>query len=212
MKYEIDEVWYACYGSNIQEKRFLCYIQGGTPAGALRNYKGCANTAAPKENHPITINRDLYFAKESPAWSGGGIGFLKPGHNEEAVTLGRQYLISSDQFTDLVKQELKMEGELAIEFGELVEQGSLICSHGGRYGKLICLGHRDKKPIFSFTSEHYLEDEINLPDKAYLSTIISGLKEIYDLDNQELVEYFREKTGIKNTPLENSLAEIVENA
>jgi hypothetical protein len=26
-----DQIWYACYGSNILQERFLCYIQGGDP-------------------------------------------------------------------------------------------------------------------------------------------------------------------------------------
>ncbi|MDT0641976.1 hypothetical protein RM553_03945 [Zunongwangia sp. F363] len=209
MEEETNEVWYACYGSNIREKRFLCYIEGGTPEGAVRNFAGCTNPAAPKENHPVEIKRELYFAKESVTWNGGGIGFLKPEEKSSSATLGRQYLITSDQFVELVKQELKMEGELSINFEELVENGSYICSPGGRYGQLVCLGHRDGKPIFTFTSEHYLEEEINPPNKAYVSTIISGLREIYDLSDKDLLEYFSNKTGIKNTPLESQLPEII---
>ncbi|WP_373059634.1 hypothetical protein [Zunongwangia sp. H14] len=203
------DVWYACYGSNIQEKRFLCYIEGGTPAGAIRNFAGCSNRAAPRENHPVTINREMYFAKEAITWNGGGIGFLKPEEDSESKTLGRQYLITSGQFIDLVKQELKLEGDLVIDFTELEEKGSYICSPGGRYGKLICLGHRDNKPIFTFTSEHFLAEEINAPNKAYLATIISGLREVYELSDAEMVEYFKNKEGIKNTPLEAKLPEIV---
>lgn len=36
-----DKVWYACYGSNLLEEHFLCYILGGQPAGVKTVYGGC---------------------------------------------------------------------------------------------------------------------------------------------------------------------------
>src|SRR6266851_737509 len=33
--------WYAAYGSNLAEDRFLCYVRGGRPAGGKVNLLGC---------------------------------------------------------------------------------------------------------------------------------------------------------------------------
>lgn len=156
------------------------------------------------------IDREMYFAKEAETWNGGGICFLKPEKDESVKTLGRTYLINSGQFKDLVRQELKFEGEIEIDFEELVNNGQYNCMSDGRYGLLLYLGEIDGNPVITFTSEVYLEDEINPPNEAYISTIIKGLKEIYDLKESEILEYFRSKTGIRNYPMEAELSEIIQ--
>ncbi|GAA4311173.1 hypothetical protein GCM10023115_33290 [Pontixanthobacter gangjinensis] len=205
----IDEVWYACYGSNIREERFLCYISGGTPPGALKHFTGCEDTTKPKDRASISIPHEMYFAKESPTWNGGGICFLDPERNKKINTLGRRYLISSGQFIDLVRQELKFEGRLHIDFQELIEHGSYDCMNQGRYGMLLYLGEIEGRPVITFTSETYLEDEINKPDKAYLNTIIKGLQETYDITDGELKEYLGNKTGVSDKIPENELLELI---
>lgn len=209
MKEGINEIWYACYGSNIREGRFMCYINGGTPPGALRNFTGCSDKSIPKQSKTISIDHEMYFAKKSPTWNGGGICFLMPEKDGNIETLGRTYLINSSQFIDLVRQELKFEGDLVIDFEELVEKGSYNCMTDGRYGLLLYLGEIEGKPVVSFTSEIYLEDEINPPNEAYLSTIIKGLQEIYNLDETEIVEYFSNKAGIKDFYSNEELNKIV---
>lgn len=198
MNHSITEVWYACYGSNLREERFLCYIQGGTPPGALKNYKGCRDTSRPKKSRAITIDHEMYFAQKAPTWNHGGICFLKTAKNSKARTLGRTYLIKSQQFIDLVKQELKFEGAIHIDFEKLKEYGSYNCLNNGRYGLLLYLGEMEGAPIVTFTSENYLETEINPPDKEYLLTIIRGIKEIYTLSDAEIVDYLQQKKGIQN--------------
>ena len=205
----IDEVWYACYGSNIREERFLCYINGGTPPGALRNFSGCADKSKPKQSRRITIDHEMYFAKKSPTWNGGGICFLKPERDTTANTLGRTYLINSGQFIDLVRQELKFDGEIFIDFDRLKEEGSYNCMTDGRYGLLLYLGDIQGKPVVSFTSEVFLGDELNAPDITYLTTILRGMKEIYDLEDAEMIHYFRTKQGLENSNIEKDLPRIV---
>ncbi|CAL68376.1 hypothetical protein [Christiangramia forsetii] len=209
MENEINEIWYACYGSNIRKERFMCYINGGTPPGALRNFTGCSDKSEPKDSRTITIDHEMYFAMKSPTWNGGGICFLKPEKDPAANTLGRTYLINSSQFIDLVRQELKFEGEIVIDFEELVKQGSYNCMTDGRYGLLLYLGEIDGKPVVSFTSENYLRDEINPPHEAYLTTIIKGLNEIYHLDEAEIIEYFSKKEGIRDLDIKDQLKEIL---
>lgn len=205
----IDEVWYACYGSNIREERFLCYINGGTPPGALKHFIGCTDKSKPKQSRKITIDHEMYFAKESPTWNGGGICFLKPEKDATARTFGRTYLINSGQFIDLVRQELKFEGEIFIDFDKLKKEGSYNCFTDGRYGLLLYLGEIQGKPVVSFTSEVFLGDELNAPDITYLTTILKGMNEIYDLKDSELIDYFRTKKGIENSDIEKELPRII---
>ena len=205
----VHDIWYACYGSNIREERFLCYINGGTPPGAIRNFTGCADKTKPKESRKIKIHREMYFAKESVTWNGGGICFLRPEENKNFETLGRSYLINTGQFNDLVRQELKFDGELVIDFDKLIKDGSYNCMTDGRYGLLLYLGEMQGNPIVTFTSEKFLEEEINSPNRAYLSTIINGIREIYRLGDEELHEYFRQKKGIKGWAIESELREII---
>ena len=205
----IDEVWYACYGSNIREERFLCYINGGTPPGALRHFTGCKDKSKPKQSRRIKIDHEMYFAKKSPTWNGGGICFLKPEKDINANTLGRTYLINSGQFIDLVRQELKFEGEIFIDFDKLKRDGSYNCMNDGRYGLLLYLGEIEGKPVVSFTSEVFLGNELNAPDITYLTTILKGMHEIYDLEDAELVNYFRGKKGLENSKIEKDLSRIV---
>ncbi|TBW27077.1 hypothetical protein [Gramella sp. KN1008] len=208
----MNEIWYACYGSNIREERFMCYINGGIPPGAVRNFAGCADKTKPGESRKISIPHEMYFAKESVTWNGGGICFLKPKEDSNIETLGRPYLINSGQFKDLVRQELKFEGELIIDFKRLVKDGFYNCMTDGRYGLLLYLGEIEGKPVVSFTSEKFLKDEINAPNRAYLETIVNGLMEIYDLDESQLIEYFRQKKGIEGWPIEHELREIIRNS
>src|SRR5436305_7842838 len=97
-------IWYASYGSNLSyQKRFMCYIAGGRPAGSQNTNPGCRDKTPPIDNKPIAIHLDLYFAEYSQWWN-GGVAFIKRG-NERSKTLGRIYLITDDQFNDVVLQE-----------------------------------------------------------------------------------------------------------
>lgn len=212
MEETITEIWYACYGSNIRKERFMCYINGGTPPGALKNFKGCVDKSEPRDSRTITIDHEMYFAKKSPTWNGGGICFLKAKKDSSANTLGRTYLINSGQFIDLVRQELKFEGEIVIDFKELIKNGSYNCMSDGRYGLLLYLGEIEGKPVVTFTSEVFLENEINKPDEQYLLTIIRGLKDIYQITDLEILEYLQTKKGVENLFSSSQLQKIINKA
>lgn len=189
-----DYLWYASYGSNIAMERFLCYIKGGKPEGSQTNYSGCDDKSEPKEDKTIIIGRELYFAKKSKSWNGGGVCFLEAEPKKGAHTLGRMYLITRQQFIDVVKQEMDYEGELEINFSKVAASGNLIIKPNSWYGNIIYLGEQEGFPIFTFTNESDLED-INPPDEAYLRTIIKGIKEIYSLSDFEIAKYFENKRG-----------------
>lgn len=197
MTKKFKKIWYASYGSNMLENRFMCYIRGGRPEGALRTYTGCSNKAQPEKNKPVEIPAELYFARNSKTWHGGGIAFINPDGDKGNKTLGRMYLIEPDQFTDLVKQESRYEGELTINFEKAVREGQLIIDIRSWYGKLVFLGFDDNHPVFTFTNEAFLQKEFNMPHQTYLNMISRGLQETYDLSKLQIKNYFQSKKGFQ---------------
>jgi len=210
MKNDNEYIWYASYGSNISKDRFLCYIKGGKPNGSQKEYKGCTNKSLPIENEEIYIKSELYFAKKSGTWNGGGVGFIKVNFDENSETLGRMYLITKEQFVEVVKQETNFNGELNIDFEKAIQNGNLIFRENSWYGNLVYLGNQNDKPIFTFTNAKNLNNEINPPDKNYLKTIANGLKETYKIDENEIEDYLKSKSGIIGNKIENEIKEIFE--
>jgi hypothetical protein len=58
-------VWYACYGSNLNYERFMCYIQGGLPPGRSERNNGCRCQSPPKDSRTISLKFGLYFAAQT---------------------------------------------------------------------------------------------------------------------------------------------------
>ncbi len=200
MKNRVDSnlVWYASYGSNLCEDRFLCYIKGGMPQGSKKMHSGCSDKTAPRAIQNIIINRALYFAMEFSSWGKGGVAFIKNKPDEKEATLGRMYLITIEQFVDVVRQENDYEGKLEIDFYNVQEQGSSVFLSNTWYGNLIYLGEESGYPIFTFTNEQFLEEEINAPSNEYLNTLKVGVRESYKMTDIEVQSYFESKLGIRN--------------
>lgn len=210
MSEKITRLWYASYGSNLMENRFLCYIRGGKPPGALRTYAGCTDTTPPRRNESLMINAGLYFARQSKTWSAGGVGFIKPNADPQEKTFARSYLISAEQFTELVKQEIRWKGDFKINMEALVENGSIILNERSWYNKILFLGFLEGAPIVTFTNQHYLSRELNTPDEKYLLMIINGLRETWNLSNTDIEYYLKNKPGIKGTDMEKNLRKLLE--
>ena len=206
-----DKVWYACYGSNFQQERFRCYISGGQPPNAKRIYPGCSNKVFPKNNKALQIPGELYFAKSSKTWSGGGAAFIKYEPDSAQKVLGRMYLITREQFIELVQQEIKFTGKFDIDLEQVKEKGHLDMKNGSWYDRIIYLGEEESYPIFSFTNEKFLASEINSPHEFYLNIIIAGLRETYNLSPEEIRNYLKDKKGIAGTSMEKKLNELIEN-
>lgn len=99
------------------------------------------------------------------------------------------YLITAEQFTEVVKQEIRLTEDLYIDLDELVEKGFLILNEHSWYNKLLFLGYEDGYPILTFTNKNYLKNEINAPNEYYVRMISEGLKETYGMTEIEVEEY-----------------------
>jgi hypothetical protein len=204
-------IWYASYGSNLLEERFLCYIRGGRPSGANRTYKGCRDKTLPIDSEEIYINQKLYFGKSSKNWDGGGVAFLglssDPGH----LTLGRMYLITREQFMDVVKQETDTKEKLTIDFEGAMEEGSYVFKDRSWYGTIVYLGEQYGCPIFTFTHQDDSQP-VTRPGNNYLATIVKGIGETFSLSKQEIYDYLHSKDGISGNYTEQELINLINEA
>ena len=202
-----DKVWYACYGSNMLEERFLCYIEGGQPRGATTNYKGCSDKTLPTESEEFYICSELYFAKQSTNWKNGGIAFIRTHFEPQASTMARMYLINKGQLVDIARQETKTEAKLVLDFDTTVKEGSSIFKRPSWYGNLVYLGDQNNHPIFTLTNENNILP-LTKPSENYLRIIIKGIREAHNFDDKTIFEYLNKKQGIVDNYTDKELSNL----
>ena len=169
-------IWYACYGSNTNEK---CFVD--------RYLFKCKNKTYPRKQAQIIIPHELYFAKKSLKWKNKGVAFIDPEYCKTEKTLGRAYLITQDQFDEI----RNMEGP--IWYDKLLELEKFDCypvktfTHSKRYeSKAPCMEYLNV--IVSGLREAYV-DEFNQPK-------LNSYKYI-KMTDLEIKRYLIEKIGIK---------------
>lgn len=207
-----DKVWYAVYGTNLNENRFSCYIRGGTPEGAFKLDIGCRDKTPAIDGGKIAIPFQLYFAKSSPKWENKAVAFLGSQLNPAILTLGRKYLISKEQFEDVFKQEnnIKITEETSIDFEEAKESVSVTVKESW-YGRIIFLGMERGFSVFTLTAYwEFKTGETLPPSSSYLKHIIRGIKQIYGFSNDKIYEYLNEKPGINGNFSRKRLLDIIQ--
>ncbi len=201
-------VWYASYGSNLSRERFLCYIKGGRPKGSEKREVGCRDKSLPIAEGTHIMPYPLYFAKESRRWQKQGVAFIGLSKNEKFHTYSRKYLITEEQFMDVVKQE-NNGVEIHIDLDKVMESGYKTLRDSW-YGTILFLGEEDGYPIVTFTADWDLDVPFHTPSKEYLSMIIHGLKSTLSLENKEILDYLITKPGIDGHYTTARLEKIIE--
>lgn len=202
-------IWYASYGSNLLASRFNCYIQGGKPNGSKKTYQGCRNKNPPIDNQETYISSELYFAKKSQTWNDGGVCFISNNFGQSKEALARMYLITKEQFIDVVKQENRNSQDLQIDFEKVISEGGIVFKKDAWYGKIIYLGNQDDHPIFTFTHEIDIVEK-NKPNEDYLKTIIEGIKDTFPNFNEfDIEDYLNSKQGIIGNYTKLQLLELI---
>lgn len=200
-------VWYASYGSNINMDRFLCYIKGGKTVGSTKVETGCKDSSLPIDESTFTINHPLYFSKEAAKWESGGVAFLGLNEDKDSITYSKKYLITLEQFLEVLEQENNGIG-FDFDLEEVKKKGSIIFRNNSWYGNILYLAEEKGYPIFTFTAPWEMGDvEYKKPSHAYLTTIINGLKD--DYSNEEINHYLQNKPGIKGKYSDDELASII---
>lgn len=195
----MEYVWYASYGSNILEDRFICYIEGTRYKYNRKSEFGCLNKQLPRDSRAFTFNRGLTFTFNSLRWNGGGVAFLDKEKNDKTA-YGKIYKITKEQFTHIYMQENglnPLKDELTIDFDKLNSNKSLLAKNSW-YGLILQVDEIDGLPVYTFTNPNNL-DKYNCPSIEYLQTIITGIKSSRNISNTELKELFSSYNGIADS-------------
>ncbi|MGW0310239.1 histone deacetylase [Streptomyces flavidovirens] len=180
------QVWYTSYGSNMHLDRLAFYIAGGRPPGASRTYPGCRDRRAPAASVPVELEGALYFATESPVWTGGR-AFYDP----EAIgrVFARAHLVTAEQFSDIAAQEMYREPGVDLDLREALSKGRAKLGDG-RYETLICPGTVDGVPVLTFTAPWGMNDvEWVKPSAPYVRYLSTGLLEAGPWDEATIAAY-----------------------
>lgn len=170
-------VWYVSYGSNMLRERFMCYIKGGCFKGSTKKHEPCADTSDPLEVRTFDIPYGMYFGNQSKSWDGKGVAFLdyNGGHENGYHALGVAYLITSEQFVHVARQENS-------------GREPYMCPNW--YNLIAQVGNMDGIRVVTVTNSGLRE--YNPPSDAYLATLFRGIEENYpDMSKEEIADYLR---------------------
>ncbi|MDX6259300.1 MAG: hypothetical protein QOH84_988 [Kribbellaceae bacterium] len=190
-------VWYVAYGSNLALNRFRCYLSGGRPAGGMRDYPGCRDPSEPAQLLSLQIPGGLVFSGESKVWTGGS-AFYNP--YADTRVAARAYLITTDQFADVVAQEMRRPpgGDFALTLSAVANSVEAMHAMGpGRYETITRVGVREGVPMLTMTHGEAGSLVPAAPSAAYLRWIAAGLREAHGWDAGRVADYLGAAGGVK---------------
>lgn len=187
----MQRLWYVAYGSNLSLARLRCYLLGGQPEGAARRYLGCRDAAEPAAAFSLTIAGGICFAGHSSVW-GGGLARYEP--DAAGRVAARAYLLTAEQFTDVLAQEMRQPPGLELDLSPVHTLGQH--SFGpGSYETLVRVGSRDGLPMLTFTSNRYSSRHLAAPTATYLQTLARGLRESHGWSARRIAAYLAAVPG-----------------
>ena len=195
-----DKIWYTCYGSNLFTDRFITYIKGGIVPGTSIVETGCRDKSNPIAIEKFILPYELFFAGHSARWNKQGVGFISSVPNSNVKTYGKRYLITKEQFSDVVCQENNIAKEAfgSIYIPEFNEVGDKILFPNNSYGRVVCVGFDNDIPILTFTSVKETLETATIPSIEYLNMIANGIHQTHQLSKEEIVNYFLGLTGVRD--------------
>jgi hypothetical protein len=191
----MQRLWYVAYGSNLSLERFRIYLQGGRPVGGARDYPGCRDPLGPERDVAFMIPGGLRFVGVSSVWGGGMAVYDARAGGEIAV---RAYLITAEQFVDVLAQEMRLEPGLDVDLTPVRETGWHTLGPG-RYQTLAHVGSRDDLPMLTFTSADVYNHRVNSPSEGYLRTIAVGLRQSHGWTRTAIGRYLARFPGAAGT-------------
>lgn len=186
-------VWYAAYGSNVWSRRFHTYLTGGRPPGAGRPMRGARDPSLPAADAPCELPFALAFVGQSRVW-GGGLATLITDGPADATALGRRYLITRQQFADVLAQESGRPLDASDAAAAVFDSADPIVVGPGRYDLVVPIGSADGVPVLTFTMPTHTRPAHNPPSAAYTACIVQGLVESHGLGVDDARVYVEEAT------------------
>lgn len=163
-------------------------------------YPGFRDRTPPREVRGLWLPGTVYFACESPVWT-GGVSFYSPrplaGWPRRAASRG--YLLEVGQFEDLVAQEMHREPGTSerIDPDAVVRDGSVRLGEG-RYETLVYLGECDGFPVLTCTApDDPAAVEVRPPAPSYLKMLAEGLRESHGWSGEQIHAYLGELPGVR---------------
>ncbi|MEM7287552.1 MAG: hypothetical protein AAF480_14470 [Actinomycetota bacterium] len=115
------------------------------------------------------------------------MAFIDP-RRTDATTLARAYLITIEQFQDVLAQESGREVGSEVDLGGVVSGGSSVLGDGN-YDRVVNVGSEDW-PMLTFTTPRAVDElSPNPPGEAYRATIVRGVVEAHGLSPVEAERY-----------------------
>ncbi|WSZ01393.1 histone deacetylase [Streptomyces sp. NBC_00872] len=187
-------------------ERLSCYIAGGRPAGAAREYPGCRDRRLPMASVPVELKGVVYFATESSVWTGGR-AFYDPGASGRVFA--RAHLVSAEQFSDIAAQEMYRRPGAELDLSEALSRGRAELGTG-RYETLVCPGTMDGVPMLTFTAPWGVHDlSWNRPSASYLRVLSRGLLEAGAWDMPAVARYLAACPGAAGSWTAREVADLV---
>jgi hypothetical protein len=112
-------------------------------------------------------------------------------------TYGRMYLITEDQFLDILIQENGISpSSLDIDFKLIKKNKQYKLNFNGFYNTILYLGNDEGFPIFTFTNDenNFYSIPFTKPSYEYIKVISNGLK--VNFANENIIKYFLKIPGI----------------
>ena len=178
-------IWYVAYGSNLSQERFSYYLRGGRPNGNDRHYPGCRDTSDPMDSFGLMIPGGIYFAGRSSGWQ-AGMAFYDPEAPGEVA--GRAYLITAEQFVDVLAQETLRSPGMALDLAPAF-RGDRYSDGVGGYSMLVRVGDRRGVPLVTFTRDRRSVSSLAPPTVLYLAAIATGLREAHGWSSAQIDRY-----------------------
>ncbi|MDN3293888.1 histone deacetylase [Streptomyces ficellus] len=202
------QVWYAAYGSNTHVDRLAYYLLGGRPPDAARTYPGCRDRRLPAASVPVELQGALYFATESPVWTGGR-AFYDP--RARGHVLARAHRLTARQFSDIAAQEMYRDPgpDTDLDLTQVVRHGTATLG-GGRYETLVHAGTLDGLPLLTLTAPWRMGDiEWNTPSAGYLRHLAAGLLATGAWDAPAIAAYLAACPGAAGHWTEHRLRDLI---
>jgi hypothetical protein len=172
--------WYAAYASNLLERRFSLYLQGGMLAETGRVHAGARDPAPPAAVTPLRLPGTVYFATEASTWPGTGRALYDPRTARPGGSAGRGYLITAGQFLDVVAQEMRLEPGTFVPRVLPSVPGQRVSLGDGHYETLVCTGLLGGWPVVTMMPPWQLGDVPLTPLAGpYRDVITEGLAETF---------------------------------
>jgi hypothetical protein len=117
--------------------------------------------------------------------------------SRETPTHARAYLVTWEQFEDVVAQENgRRTSRIDLDRGHLrAAFGTRLGS--GRYENLLCFDRQDDGfPVVTITSPWTMSDaQLGAPSPAYLKVMIAGLRQSHGMSDDAIVAYLAAAPG-----------------